>query len=66
MKFISENKISEKQVNFLYEKIIFQHAKCIEQHNLIKKLNLLKNLHIRKGLNFKRPELNSHYIHCLN
>tara|TARA_B100000945_G_C20296194_1_gene555756 strand:- start:600 stop:800 length:201 start_codon:yes stop_codon:yes gene_type:complete len=66
MKFISENKISKNQVNFLNEKMIFQHAKSIEQDNFIKPLNLLKNLYLQRGLNFKRPELNSYYIHCLN
>ena len=65
MKMISENKISQKQVNSFYEEMSLELAKRVEEVNFINLFDGLNDWRSLRGLEINRPELKLNYIHLL-
>ena len=66
MKFISENKISEKLVNSFDEEMTFELAKRLEEDNYNTPFDGLKDLSYFRELTVKSTDLKSDYIHLLD
>ena len=66
MKLISENKISQEQVNSFDEEMSLLLAKRVEKVNYINLFDNLKDLHLIWALAINRPELTTNYIHLLD
>ena len=65
MKMISENKISQEQVNFFYEEMSLELIKRVEEVNFINLFDGLNDWRSLRGLEINRPELTTNYIHLL-
>ena len=66
MKLISENKISQEQVNSFNEEITFELAKRLEKDNYNTPFEGLKDWHLLRGLAINRPKLKTNYVHLLD
>ena len=66
MKFISENKTSEKIVNSFDEEMPLELAKRLDEDNNYSPFNDLKDWHLLRALVITRPELKTNYIHLLD
>ena len=63
---ISENKISQKQVNSFYEEMSLELAKRVEGVNFINLFDGLNDWRSLRALEINRPELTTNYIHLLD
>ena len=63
---ISENKISQKQVNSFYEEMSLELAKRVEEVDFINLFDGLKDCHLLKALKVNSPALTTNYIHLLD
>ena len=66
MKFISDNKIRKKQVNFFDEEITLEIAKRLEEDTFNTSFGGLNEAHLLRALAINKPELITNYIHLLD
>ena len=66
MKFISENKISQEQVNSFDEEMNLELVKRLKKDNYNKLFDGLKDRHLLRDLAINRPKLTTNYIHLYN
>ena len=65
MKSTNHNKISDKLINSLNEKMTFEVAKKLEDENYVSPFDGFKDWHSLRALVNNKPELTADYIHLL-